>query len=83
MRVVVVDGALTLDSYGRLPGRGAHVHPDTHCLELAARRRAFARALRGPGVLDVGPIVAALVEQGRILGTVQSHPSDTEAGREQ
>ncbi|MBZ5734366.1 YlxR family protein [Nocardioides sp. TRM66260-LWL] len=27
-------------------GRGAHLHPTTSCLELALRRKAFARALR-------------------------------------
>ncbi|MCV2396118.1 YlxR family protein [Actinotalea sp. M2MS4P-6] len=28
------------------PGRGAWLHPDQHCLELAERRRALPRALR-------------------------------------
>jgi predicted RNA-binding protein YlxR (DUF448 family) len=28
------------------PGRGAHLHPDLDCLDLALRRRAFPRALR-------------------------------------
>ena len=37
----------------RMPGRGAWLHPDPHCLELAERRRAFGRALRVPGLLDV------------------------------
>ena len=34
------------DPRGRAPGRGAHLHPTPECLELALRRRAFARALR-------------------------------------
>ena len=34
------------DPRGRAPGRGAHLHPTPDCLELALRRRAFARALR-------------------------------------
>ena len=38
----------------RLPGRGAHVHPDPACFALAERRRAFGRALRLPGVPDTG-----------------------------
>jgi len=28
------------------PGRGAHLHPTTTCLDLAVRRKAFGRALR-------------------------------------
>jgi uncharacterized protein len=39
------------DPRGRAPGRGAHVHPRSDCLELALRRRAFARALRAPAGL--------------------------------
>ena len=37
----------------RLAGRGAWVHPDLSCLDLAERRRAFPRALRLAGPLDV------------------------------
>ncbi|MFW6092257.1 MAG: YlxR family protein [Actinomycetota bacterium] len=40
------------DPRGRLPGRGAYLHPDPGCLSLAERRRAFPRALRLPGPLD-------------------------------
>jgi predicted RNA-binding protein YlxR (DUF448 family) len=56
LRVVVVDGVLTVDPAGRLPGRGASVHPDLACVDLADRRRAFPRALRVPGPLDTGPV---------------------------
>lgn len=44
---------LVVDTGRRMPGRGAWLHPDPHCLELAERRRAFGRALRVPGLLDV------------------------------
>jgi uncharacterized protein len=37
------------DPRGSAPGRGAHLHPTTTCLELAERRRAFPRALRFEG----------------------------------
>jgi uncharacterized protein len=55
LRVVVGDrGAgreVVPDPTGRAPGRGAHLHPTTECLELALRRRAFLRALRSePGL---------------------------------
>jgi uncharacterized protein len=52
LRVVVVDGNLVPDPRRRLPGRGASVHPDPACLDLADRRRAFSRALRVAGPLD-------------------------------
>jgi len=32
------------------------LHRDPGCLELAERRRAFARALRVPGALDPTPV---------------------------
>nr|WP_244615757.1 YlxR family protein [Stackebrandtia albiflava] len=37
---------LVPDPPRRLPGRGAHLHPDAACLTQALRRRAFGRALR-------------------------------------
>lgn len=40
------------DPSGRRPGRGASLHPDLRCLDLAERRRAFPRAFRVPGPLD-------------------------------
>ena len=53
LRVVVDDrGAgreVVPDPKGRAPGRGAHLHPTLECLELAERKRAFARALRQGG----------------------------------
>ncbi|HWS31720.1 MAG TPA: YlxR family protein [Actinoplanes sp.] len=36
----------------RLPGRGAHLHPDPACFTQAERRRAFGRALRLTGFAD-------------------------------
>nr|WP_218913154.1 YlxR family protein [Janibacter alkaliphilus] len=51
LRIVAVtdDGGATTavpDPGARLPGRGAWLHPDIGCFELAVRRRAFPRALR-------------------------------------
>ncbi|MBX6356296.1 MAG: YlxR family protein [Micromonosporaceae bacterium] len=70
LRVVAVgDGAgpageararVVPDPARRLPGRGAHVHPDPGCFGLAERRRAFGRALRVTGVLDTGPLAVYL-----------------------
>ncbi|MDN5804892.1 MAG: YlxR family protein [Microlunatus sp.] len=43
---------LVPDERGRLPGRGAWLHPKLDCLELAVTRRAFPRALRTTDVVD-------------------------------
>lgn len=53
LRLVVVEGVITPDPEGRLPGRGAALHPNLECLGLAERRRAFPRAFRCAGPLDV------------------------------
>src|SRR5436190_1139681 len=41
---------------GRLPGRGASLHPTPDCLHAAERRRAFLRALRCSTPLEAGPL---------------------------
>jgi predicted RNA-binding protein YlxR (DUF448 family) len=51
LRVVAGAGAdgqpaVCPDPAGVAPGRGAHLHPTTECLDQAVRRRAFSRALR-------------------------------------
>ncbi len=53
----------TPDLRRRLPGRGAWLHPSPDCLDLALRRRAFARALRLSGPLDTTALAAALAGQ--------------------
>jgi predicted RNA-binding protein YlxR (DUF448 family) len=56
VRVVMVEGALVPDLRARIAGRGAWLHPDPACLDLAVRRRALTRALR----LAVSPDVTAV-----------------------
>ncbi|WP_325050762.1 YlxR family protein [Actinomadura spongiicola] len=76
LRLVVVEGVLVPDPRGRLPGRGAYLHPDPACLELAERRRAFPRALRVPGPLDGSALRerlaahAARQQDGRMVSDV-------------
>ena len=47
---------LVPDTQRRLPGRGAWLHPDRDCLSEAERRRAFGRALRVSGHLDISQV---------------------------
>ncbi len=53
LRVVAAGDVLVPDPSRVLPGRGASLHADLVCLELAERRRAFPRALRLAGPLDI------------------------------
>ena len=53
IRFVLVEGHVVPDLAGRMPGRGASLHPSPECLELAERRRAFTRALRAHGPVDL------------------------------
>ena len=46
------------DPLRRRPGRGAWLHPDPACLELAVRRKAFGRALRADVMIDVAALRA-------------------------
>ncbi|WP_269778380.1 YlxR family protein [Nocardioides mangrovicus] len=48
--------AVVPDPRGTAPGRGAHLHPTTDCLTLAERRRAFPRALRVEGAMDLAAL---------------------------
>jgi predicted RNA-binding protein YlxR (DUF448 family) len=56
LRVVAEGDRLVPDPSGRLPGRGASVHPDPRCVTLAEKRRAFPRALRLAGPLDASAV---------------------------
>ncbi|MET9878413.1 YlxR family protein [Actinacidiphila glaucinigra] len=56
LRVAVVGESCVPDLRGTLPGRGAYVHPDTVCLDLAVRRRAFPRAFRARETLDTADL---------------------------
>ena len=60
LRVVVVNGTALADPQRRLPGRGAHLHPVLECLTAAERRRAFTRALRVDGPVDLSALRDAI-----------------------
>ncbi|WP_255375945.1 YlxR family protein [Saccharomonospora sp. CUA-673] len=55
-------GELVVDVRRRLPGRGAWLHRDPECLAKAERKRAFPRALRVAGPVDVSAVRNTLAE---------------------
>ncbi|WP_345573689.1 YlxR family protein [Nonomuraea rosea] len=65
LRLVQVEDQVVPDLRGRLSGRGASLHPSVSCLELAERRRAFPRAFRVQGPLDVSRVRAHLEGEPR------------------
>nr|WP_272946708.1 YlxR family protein [Arthrobacter sp. ERGS1:01] len=59
-----------VDLRRRMPGRGAWLHPDPNCLQLAIKRRAIGRAL--PGISNVAGVqdqLATVLEQAPKIRT--------------
>jgi uncharacterized protein len=76
---------LVIDVGRRMPGRGAWLHPDPQCLELALRRKAFPRALRVAGRLGDAALrggfarhVGKIDSTGSVPGAAR--PSDADMG---
>ncbi|MGO1182669.1 MAG: YlxR family protein [Micrococcaceae bacterium] len=87
MRVVLVESADTrsvvLDENRRLPGRGAWLHRDVRCWNLAESRRGFARAFKGTvdttGLRERLEAAAARLEERDASGRQQTnHESGSE-----
>lgn len=57
-------GAIRVDRWRRLAGRGAHLHPTEACLEAAKRRRAISRALRAQGPLNLAALEQYVAHAG-------------------
>ena len=85
---------LVPDPSARRPGRGAWLHLAPGCLDLAERRRAFARALRVQGAVDAAAVrghVERTVEHEAVGDARARHhqavppehqPSSSEAGQQ-
>ena len=71
------DPVLVVDERRRMPGRGAWLHPDQRCLDLAVRRRALGRALRHDGPLGVEAVEQVVV---RLAAQDQPQHSTTVPG---
>ncbi len=73
---------LAPDSRRSMPGRGAWLHPDLECFDLAVRRRAFGRALRVAFHLDPADVraqVARIVYAARTTRTESGFDADEHA----
>lgn len=82
LRVVIVDGVLVPDPERRRPGRGAWLHARPDCLRAAEKRRAFPRALRVPGPLDVEAVRDHLRESlGESFDVGTSHVRQEQGSR--
>ncbi|MDA8371724.1 MAG: YlxR family protein [Nocardiopsaceae bacterium] len=66
VRLVVDSGAVTPDTTGRMPGRGAYLHADPRCWESAQRRRVWPRAFRSAGGLDTSRVAAYVAAASRV-----------------
>ncbi|MFN0284166.1 MAG: YlxR family protein [Kineosporiaceae bacterium] len=83
-----VDGVWSVvpDPDRRRAGRGASLHPDPRCLDLAERRRAFPRALRRSGPLQSTSVAEHVADVHRPPVTVltgsgsdaDEHPMSTQ-----
>ena len=56
LRVVSIEGQAIVDRKQALPGRGGYVHHNAECVSQSIRSRAWARALKEPG-LELGEII--------------------------
>ncbi|MBI9115537.1 YlxR family protein [Sanguibacter suaedae] len=76
----VVDGVpvVVADPRRTSPGRGAWLHPNVRCGEIALRRKAFARALRVQGSVATGGIIDMLGSEPR-MGTTRRQGSGSDA----
>jgi len=81
LRVVAADGVLVPDLRRRLPGRGAWLHPELGCLDLAERRRAFGRALRSSDHLDTTEVRGFLKAQVSVGSIDRSATDDRSPSR--
>jgi predicted RNA-binding protein YlxR (DUF448 family) len=77
LRMTVSGGRVLPDPAHRAPGRGAHLHPVTGCLDLAERRKAFPRAFKVPGPLDVSPVREHVEQQESSNTSAAARPPAT------
>lgn len=69
LRVAMSAQKLVIDERGGLSGRGAWLHANKKCLNLAIERRAFGRALRTDGPFDVSALTQPIEQAETMLAT--------------
>jgi predicted RNA-binding protein YlxR (DUF448 family) len=82
LRMTVSGGLVLPDPDRRAPGRGAHLHPVAECFDLAVRRKAFPRAFKVPGPLDVTGLQEYLAQRDRESSAEGSHPTARDTSRD-
>jgi hypothetical protein len=68
LRVVASGRQIVPDPRHRAPGRGAWLHRDPDCVDLAERRRACERALHVSGPLDLAAVREHVQQFGQPTG---------------
>ncbi|WP_285757890.1 YlxR family protein [Nocardiopsis ansamitocini] len=58
VRLALDEDVIVCDLANRMPGRGAYLHSDQQCWELAQRRRVWPRAFRAERGLDTSRVAA-------------------------
>jgi predicted RNA-binding protein YlxR (DUF448 family) len=74
VRLVASQGRVVKAQPGS-PGRSAYLCPEANCLEAAEKKRAFARAFRGPVTLD--PAVRAVFARPGKMRSSYASPQDS------
>ena len=75
---LTTSGGRVVPAWPGAPGRSAYVCPDKECLEAAEKKRAFARAFRGPVIIDPAArreIVQRATVQSSCAGPHHSEPA--------
>ena len=57
LRVVKKDGVVSVDTLGKLPGRGAYICRGNNCCEKFEKQRSFERAFKGLFPQEVKEII--------------------------
>ena len=74
-------GEVALDLGGKLPGRGAYLHPSRPCLEGALRKHHLEKALRRPLSPETVQAIAALAAKASIAAPPSGFPAGEGAAR--
>jgi uncharacterized protein len=69
LRVIELNGSVEPDPKANKPGRGAWLHTNSACLKLAVERKAFGRAFRFAGQIQVTALTKYVEQAETMLAT--------------